>query len=91
MTVSEDASYVVSVEPLGELERRQIHDVRWARHDPEVQVKYAGQFVVPFGRKIVAHGKDIAAVLAQAARVTGCSEEQLPLCGIDDPLQKLPP
>ena len=90
MTLSEiRGSCLVSIEPLSEDERRQICDARWARHDPEVQTKYAGQFVVPYGRKIVAHGKDAAAVLAQAARVTGCAERQLPLCGIDDPLQEL--
>lgn len=90
MSVSEiHESCVASVEALSEDERQQISDIRWARHDPEVQTKYGGQYVVPYARRIVAHGKDAAAVLAHATLATGCTEEQLALCGIDDPLQEL--
>jgi hypothetical protein len=57
-----------------------------ARRDPEVLARYVGKFVVPFDRKIVAHGMDAATVLEEAARITGRSIEELPLVGMIDPL-----
>ena len=65
-------------------------DSYWAQQDPDVQAAYAGEFVVPFERRIVAHGPDAAAVLREAARVTGRKAESLPLVGILDPLLDLP-
>ena len=81
---------VIEIHPLTADERQQIEDVRWCRHNPEVLDNYRGQFVVPFRREIVAHGLDIEAVLADAARVTGLRPDDLPVCGIDDPLLDLP-
>lgn len=80
----------VKVYPLTDEERQQSEDCRWVLHDPEIQAKYIGEFVVPYHRQIIAHGTDIEAVLAEAARITGLKEEELPVCGIDDPLMDIP-
>ena len=90
MSISElPARPVVQVRPLTAEQRQQLEDTHWASHDPEIQVKYMGQFVVPFHRQVVAHGTNLAAVLDEAARVTGRKPEELPVCGIDDPLQEV--
>jgi hypothetical protein len=65
-------------------------DARWALLDPELLTRYLGEFVVPYQRKIVAHGTDAAAVLAEASRITGRSVEELPLIGMVDPLLDIP-
>jgi hypothetical protein len=75
-----------AVRPLTPQEQRAADDETWALKDAEVQATYRGQFVVPFERKIVAHGPDAEQVLAEAARATGRSVEELPLVGIDEPL-----
>jgi len=80
----------VKVYPLTEEERQQCEDCRWVLHDPEIQAKYIGEFVVPYRRQIIAHGIDIEAVLEEAARITGLKPEDLPVCGIDDPLMDIP-
>lgn len=64
--------------------------MRWAQHDPEVLANHIGEFVVPFDRRIVAHGRDMESVLEEAARVTGRDPDRLPICSIDDPLLDLP-
>jgi hypothetical protein len=71
-------------------EFQQLEDARWARQDPDVLVQYLGEFVVPYQRKIVAHGKDAAVVLATAAQITGRPAEELPLVGVVDPLLEMP-
>lgn len=80
----------VEIHPLTAEERQQEEDAYWVLHDLEIQAKYMGQFVVPYRRRIIAHGDDIEAVLAEAARVTGRNPEELPVCGIDDPLLDIP-
>jgi hypothetical protein len=80
----------VSMLPLEPKEFQRLEDARWARQDPDVLGKYVGEFVVPYRRKIVAHGKDAAVVLAQAAQVTGRPIEDLPLVGVIDPLLDMP-
>jgi hypothetical protein len=65
-------------------------EIRWALHDPDVQQRYSGQFVVPWGRTVVAHGPVAAAVLEEAARLTGRKPEELPLVRIVDPLLDVP-
>ena len=52
--------------------------------------QYFGEFVVPYQRKIVAHGTDAAVVLTEAAQITGRPVEELPLVGIIDPLMDMP-
>jgi hypothetical protein len=88
------SSYLVErkagVHALTAEERQQEEDVRWAQHDPEVLANHIGEFVVPFDRRIVAHGRDMESVLEEAARVTGRDPDRLPICGIDDPLLDLP-
>jgi hypothetical protein len=65
-------------------------DARWAMEAPEVQTRYVGEFVVPYRREVVAHGTAAAAVLAEAARVTGRRAEELALVGVIDPLLDVP-
>jgi hypothetical protein len=90
MSISESrARPKVQVRPLTAEQRLQLEDMHWARHDPDVQNKYIGQFVVPFQRQIVAHGTNLVTVLEEAARLTGRKPEELPVCGIDDPLQEI--
>jgi hypothetical protein len=69
---------------------RQQADIEWASSDPEVQRKYVGQYVVPFERRIVAHGTDLDAVLREAVRATGKAVEELSHCAILDLLEDLP-
>jgi hypothetical protein len=70
--------------------RQRSLDARWAQHDPEVQRRHRGEFVVPFQGRIVAHGTNAAVVLAEAARKTGQKSHRLPLVGILDPMQDIP-
>jgi hypothetical protein len=65
-------------------------DLLWASTDPDVQRDYAGQYVVPFQRRIVAHGTDLQAVLRDAERITGKPAHELADCAISDPLQEAP-
>ncbi len=65
-------------------------DLLWASTDPEVQRDYAGQYVVPFQGRIVAHGTDLEAVLREAERLTGKPAQELSDCAILDPLEELP-
>ena len=69
---------------------RQQEDLEWACNDPEVQRKYAGQYVVPFERKIIAHGTDLEQVLRAAVAATGKPADELPDCAILDPREEIP-
>ena len=73
-----------SMQPVRPEVVRQLADVRSAKQDPEVLARHRGEFVVPYGRKIVAHGKDASVVLAEAARITGRQVLELPLVGAVD-------
>jgi hypothetical protein len=66
---------------LGQLLGRLVTALKWL---------YLGEFVVPYCREIIAHGTDAAAVLAEAARITGRRVEELPLVGVIDPLLDVP-
>lgn len=79
-----------STRPLSAEESLRQDDARWAMEAPEVLARYSGEFVVPYRREVVAHGTDAAAVLAEAARVTGRRAEELPLVGVIDPLLDVP-
>ena len=72
-------------------ERQQHEDMSWALQDPEVQLKYRGQYVVPYQRRIVAHGTDVTLVREEAMRATGKKAEQLPVVPIVDLLQEISP
>ena len=80
----------ITMVPLQPEERQRLEDARWARQDSDVLARYTGEFVVPYQRKIVAHGADAAVVLAEAARITGRPVEELPLVGVMDPLLDMP-
>jgi hypothetical protein len=81
----------ITMQPVSPEDLMRLEDARWAKQNPDVLTHYGGEFVVPYERKIVAHGKDAAAVLAEAARITGRQAEELPLVGIIDPLVDIPP
>src|SRR5438128_4970162 len=57
-------------------------DANWAQHDPQVEERYGGQWVVAYQRKIVAHGTDATAVLGEAVRLTQRPPEELLVCAI---------
>jgi hypothetical protein len=71
----------ITMLPLEPEECQRLEDARWARQYPDVLVQCVGEFVVPYERKIVAHGKDAALVLAEAAQITGRPAEELPFGG----------
>jgi hypothetical protein len=79
-----------STRPLSAEESLRQDDARWAMEAPAVLARYVGEFVVPYRREVVAHGTDAAAVLAEAARVTGRRAEELALVGVTDPLLDIP-
>jgi Family of unknown function (DUF5678) len=72
-----------SPDPFGP--QSQNDDLFWAQHDPSVEEHYAGEWVVPIQRRIVSHGKDLDAVLEEAARVTCRRKEELVACAIPHP------
>lgn len=80
----------LATRPLQPNEFQHQEDARWARQDPDVLAHHCGEFVVPYQRKIVAHGTDAAVVLAEAAQITGRSADELPLVGVIDPLLDMP-
>jgi hypothetical protein len=79
------------MQPVSPEDLRRLEDARWAKHDADVLARYSGEFVVPYERKIVAHGTVASVVLAEAARITGRQAEELPLVGVIDPLLDIPP
>ena len=79
-----------STRPLSAEESLRQDDARWAMEAPDVLARYGGEFVVPHRREVVAHGTDAAAVLAEAARITGRRADELALVGVIDPLRDVP-
>src|SRR5438034_10349023 len=79
-----------TVKPLTAEQRRRLEDAAWAEEDPQVTATYQGEFVVPYDRRIVAHGRDVQVVLKEAAVKTGRKIEELLVVGIDAPLQDVP-
>lgn len=65
-------------------------EISWAENDPQVSERYRGQFVVPWGRRIITHGEDADTVLQEAAGITGREPAQLPLVCVIDPLIDVP-
>jgi hypothetical protein len=81
----------LTVRPVTPDERRLHEDICWALDDPEVWSEYRDEYVVPYNRRIVAHGHDPRTVHDEAARVTGRPFADLPLVPIVDPLLDIPP
>lgn len=79
-----------TVRPLTPEQRRRLADAAWAEEDPQVIASYPGEFVVPYEKRVAAHGRDIQAVLQEAAAKTGRKIEDLIVVGIDAPLQDMP-
>src|SRR5438874_6414915 len=71
--------------PLTEEGLQRCRDVHWAKHDPEVERQYAGEWVVAHNRTIVAHGTDMDAVRREAAERLGCPPEVLIVASILHP------
>jgi hypothetical protein len=70
---------------LTEEEVRELEEVEWANQDPDVRREYADQLVAVYGHKIIAHGEDMAEVLAEAQRITGLPKHKIPLTSIIGP------
>ena len=70
-------------QPVGEVEHDD--DAFWAQHDLGVEQSYGGQWVVPFRRRIVAHGTDLEAVLEEAACATHRTRDELVVCAVPRP------
>ena len=79
-----------TAKPLTAEQRQRLADAAWAEEDPQVTASYPGEFVVPYGRCVVAHGRDVQAVLSEATAKTGRTIEELVVVGIDAPLSDVP-
>jgi hypothetical protein len=62
-----------------------VRDMKWAVQDPEVTAKYPDEYVAVWRRKIIAHGEDREAVLAEAQRITGLPRHEIPITVILGP------
>lgn len=70
-------------ESLNASELDRYRDAEWALHDVEVQRCYPGQWVVAYERKVIAHGTDPSAVLAEANRVASGHQHRLVFSAAD--------
>lgn len=76
---------------MSQVEIDRVHDdLQWVTQDLDILDQYMGEYVVPFGRRIVAHGTDLEQVLKEAAQRTGKEIWQLTFCAIQDPLRDIP-
>jgi hypothetical protein len=66
-------------------ERECYLDAEWALHDPDVQERYAGQWVVAHGRQIIAHGTGVRQPLADAAHLVPGRAHRVIYCAPEDP------
>jgi hypothetical protein len=73
------------VEQLGLAEFERYQDAEWALHDPDVQRKYEGQWVVAYQQRIIAHGGDPRTVFEAASRVVGNQGHRIVFCAPEDP------
>jgi Family of unknown function (DUF5678) len=80
-----NANKVARCVPMTEDEIQRSLDADWAKSDPEVEKRFAGQWVVPFERRIVAHGEDLEKVLQEAERLSFLPRERLVVCGVPHP------
>lgn len=83
-------SQPATARPLTAEQRQRLADAAWAEEDSQVLASYPGEFVVPYRRRIVAHGRDVQAVLNEATAKTGRKIEELVVVGIDAPLSDVP-
>jgi hypothetical protein len=64
-------------------ELQRYRDAEWAMHDPDVQRRFRGEWIVAYERNVVAHGPQPKAVLDQANRVAGLNH-RLVFCAGDE-------
>jgi hypothetical protein len=80
MSIHEDNS-----ERLTAAELDRYRDAEWALHDPGVQQRYAGEWVVAHQRQIIAHGPEPRAVAQEARRIVNNEMHQLVFCAPEEP------
>jgi hypothetical protein len=68
---------------LSEADLERYRDAEWAMHDPDVQRRLQGEWLVAYEGKVVAHGPDPKAVLDEANRVANLNH-RLVFCAGDD-------
>jgi hypothetical protein len=68
---------------LTEMELERYRDAEWAMNDPDVQRRFRGEWIVAYGRNVVAHGSDPKAVLDHANRIAAV-DHRLVLCAGDE-------
>lgn len=73
-----------SVRSLSDAEIARLEDITWAQQDPDVQSRFRGEFVVPVGKQVVAHGYEAEQVLQEASQVTNRAIRDLPLVSVVD-------
>jgi hypothetical protein len=59
-------------------------DAEWAMHDPEVQRRYHGLWVVAYRRQIIAHGTDPLDVARQAEGIASGVSHHAVFCAAQD-------
>ena len=70
---------------LTEAERRIWADIDWAEQDPEIRVKYPGEWIAILNRAVVAHGPERGQVLRAAVAATHQSEEVIAVWPVTAP------
>ena len=69
--------------PLNASELDRYRDAEWAMHDTVVQRSFHGQWVVAYERKVLAHGTEPQAVMAEACRLVSGQSHRLVFCAVD--------
>lgn len=64
-------------------------DAAWALRDPQVQIRFAGQWVVALRRQVIAHGTDAGDVLCQANSAAPNRNHRLVFCSGQNPDEDL--
>jgi len=59
-------------------------DAEWAMHNPEVQRRYHGQWVVAHRRQVIAHGTDPLDVAREAERIASGFSHHPVFCAVQD-------
>src|SRR5438132_635272 len=72
-------------EPIASTEWERFRDAEWAMHDPEIQQRYSGNWVVAYERRIIAHGMDARAVAEYAGQAVPDMKHLLVFCAGVEP------
>ena len=67
-------------------DHQQTRDTVWAENDPDVRRQYGGQYVAVHKARVLAAGRDLGVVYAEAERVSGLPRHQIAIVPIPDHL-----